>query len=52
MRSDLMEVYDENYWHRKVGFPLHFLIKMHEKSGKFCMFLLKIAEKEGGNRPG
>ena len=24
-----------------------FLIKMHEKRGNFCIFLLKIAEKEG-----
>ena len=30
------------------GFP--FLIKMHEKRGNSCMFLLKIAEKRGENR--
>jgi hypothetical protein len=24
-----------------------FLIKMHEKGGNFCIFLLKIAEKRG-----
>ena len=25
---------------------------MHAKRGNFCIFLLKIAEKEGENRPG
>jgi hypothetical protein len=25
---------------------------MHEKGGSFCMLLLKIAKKEGKNRPG
>ena len=29
-----------------IGFPF-ILIKMHEKRGNFCIFLLKIAEKEG-----
>ena len=30
-----------------VGFSPSFLIKMHEKRGSFCTFLLRIAEKEG-----
>jgi hypothetical protein len=29
-----------------------FLIKMHETRGNFMQFRLKIAEKEGKNRPG
>jgi len=36
---------------RAVRFFLHFLFKMHEKRGNFCIFLLKIAEKEGKNGP-
>ena len=30
-----------------IGFSPSFLSKMHEKRGSFCIFLLKIAEKEG-----
>ena len=29
------------------GFFRSFLVQMHEKGGNFCIFLLKIAEKEG-----
>ena len=29
-----------------VGFFLHFLVKCTQKGGNFCIFLLKLAEKE------
>ena len=32
---------------RLIGFSLHFLVKMHEQRGNFCIFILKVAEKEG-----
>ena len=34
-----------------IGFFLSFLSNIHEKRGNFCNFRLKIAEKEGENRP-